>query len=219
MYGYPMNKFPFRTPSPSVIEVLGEGALQAPPDQALIVLGAVSEGPVLQTVQSENAGRVTNIIQALQQLQIPQQKIQTSDYRIEAQYDYPEGQSVFRGYKVTHLLQISTGKVEQTGAIVDTAVAHGANIVTGIRFTLAHPERYSNEALSLAVRDARRKAAALARALGVSLAAVPGKVQELSRSVEPLFYQAPMLAESAATPIQPGELTVRASVRVWYSFA
>lgn len=67
-----------------------------------------------------------------------------------------DGKQIFRGYKITHLLQITTDHVAQTGNLVDTAVSNGANNVTSIQFTIAHPEFYENQALSLAIQNARQ---------------------------------------------------------------
>ena len=97
--------------------------MTASPNRAIVVLGAITEGNALQLVQAENARITANIILSLQNLGIPKEKIQTNDYRIETQYDYVDGKQIFRGYKVTHLLQITTDRVEQTGVIVDTAVS------------------------------------------------------------------------------------------------
>jgi uncharacterized protein YggE len=201
------------------IEVLGQGTVSASPDQAVVILGAVTEGLVLNEVQSENAAIVTNIINSLLDIKIPREKIQTYDYRIEPQYDYHDGRQVFRGYKVSHLLKITTERVGQTGILVDTAVAHGANTVSSIKFTMAKPEIYENQALSQAIRNARQKAETIAEAMGVSLSAIPNHVQELTRTAEPIPYKTTLLAQSSITPIQPGELTIYATVRVWYFFA
>ncbi|OBZ13135.1 SIMPL domain-containing protein [Bacillus sp. FJAT-26390] len=218
MYGnpsyYAASPIPHR--SLPTIDVIGEATTAAAPDRALIILGAMTEGTVLQSVQSDNAQISTDIIHSLEQLNIPRDQIQTNDYRIEMQYDFPDGQQVFKGYKVTHLLQITVDQVDQTGIVVDTAVSHGANIVSSIQFSLQHKEQHENQALSLAVQNARLKAVAIANTLGVSIAPVPSKVQELSPSSVPVPLQRAFAAEAAVTPIEPGQLTINAAVRVWY---
>ncbi|KRF13356.1 SIMPL domain-containing protein [Paenibacillus sp. Soil787] len=221
MCNYPVNK-PTTFPPykcPPTIEVLGMGSAAATPDRAIAVLGAITEGPVLPAVQTENAKIVTTIIQSLLKLNIPREKIQTYDFGIEIQYDYQEGKQVFRGYKVTHLLQITNDKVELTGILVDTAVASGANNITDIKFTTSQPEIYENQALSNAIRNARHKAMTIANTLGVTLFTVPSQIQEITGTAEPIPYATAMLAKSTVTPIQPGQLTIYAKVRVWYQFA
>lgn len=201
------------------LEVTGEGSVPAPPDKATVTLGAVTENASLLAAQTENAAAVTNIMSALLGLNIPQQNIQTVTYRIDIQYDYKDGVQTLRGYKVTHLLQVKIDRTEQTGLIVDTAVRNGANTVSNIQFSVSHPNVYYNQALAAALHNAVQKAATMAAALGVTLVRTPFLVQELSRSQEPVPFQ-PMLfaAESAATPIQPGELHISAAVKVDFSY-
>lgn len=218
MYVYPTYHAvsPFSYKCLPTIEVLGEGTVAVTPDRALVILGAVTEGTVLQMVQSENAEIVTSIINSLLNLNIPRENIQTNDYRIEILYDYQDGNQIFRGYKVTHLLQITIDRVDQTGIVLDTAVSHGANTVTSIRFSILQREKYENQALSLAIQNARQKAETIANTVGASIAQLPSKVQELPRSTGPIPFQASFPSDSIATPIEPGELTVYAAVRVWY---
>lgn len=202
---------------PFTIEVTGVGERFAAPDEAVIVLGAVSEGKELQALQAENAEAVSGIIQALLTLGLPREQIQTAEFRIEPQYDFPDGQQVFRDFRITHLLQITTDMVDSVGELIDAAVAHGANQVSSLQFTLSEPERYEDEALSLAIANARRKAETIAESMGVALAAVPCEVQELTPSAPPIpFALSLQKADAAGTPIEPGRLTIRASVRVWY---
>ncbi|WP_054023996.1 SIMPL domain-containing protein [Bacillus sp. FJAT-28004] len=208
---------PIPCKSVSTIEVLGEGTVAAAPDRALVILGAITEGKELQSVQSENTQITTDIIQALLDLGIPREHIQTNDYRIEMVYDYPDGKQVFQGYKLTHLLQITIDQVDQTGYVVDTAVSHGANTVSSIQFSIKERKRFEIEALSLAVQNARLKATAISNSLGTSISRVPIKVQELSRSSEPIPVQRTFQSDALVTPIEPGQLTIYAAVRVWYS--
>lgn len=209
------HAIPLRTSS--TIEVIGEGRVSAAPDQAIIVLGAETEGTVLSEVQADNGEMMASIITSLLNLNIPREKIQTSEFRIEIQYDYPDGEQIFRGYKATHLLQITLDQVDQTGEVVDNALGNGANVVSNIQFVLSQPAVYKNEALSLALEDARHKAATIANTLGVAVAAVPDHVQELSALPQPSLFKSSIAMSSADTPILPGQLSISSSVRVCYS--
>lgn len=201
------------------IEVIGEGTASAPADRAIIVLGVVTEGPELQAVQAENARTASAVIEALLNAGITRDKLQTQDYRIDTMYDFVDGRQVFRGYQVTNMLQVTVDRVDQAGAIVDTAVASGANTVNGIRLTTARPEVYEHQALSNAVRDAAQRAITVAQTLGVAIARVPLEVQQLPKQAGPvpMFKTAAFAAESAVTPIEAGTLTFSASVRATYA--
>ncbi|EGL16309.1 MULTISPECIES: SIMPL domain-containing protein [unclassified Paenibacillus] len=224
MYGFapppPLPPSPgYRAGKPAAIEVTGDGIVSVIPDQAVIVLGAVTEGESLSPLQAENARIISAVIDSLLQLGISRDNIQTDEFRIDPQYDFQDGKQIFRGYRVTHLLKITTERVGETGTIVDTAVSKGANSVSGISFRTSQPQKYSKEALALAVRNAREKAQTIAASLGVTLAAVPESVREISRQNEPVPFKASVLAASPATPIQPGELQVYAAVSERYTFS
>jgi uncharacterized protein YggE len=227
MYHHPAwtpSPVPVKTPrfshnNPYTIEVTGEGTVCAAPDKANITLGSLTENVSLTAAQKENAAAVSDIINSLIAIGIPKEHIQTVNYRIDTEYNYEDGKQTFRHYKVTHLLQVSIDKVELTGLVVDTAVNHGANSVSNIEFTIAYPEAYYNQALSLAITNGQNKANTIAAALGVTLK-FPAQVQEVLRPLEPAPYPAPLYAKSAgaATPIQPGELKISAAVKAVYFY-
>lgn len=198
--------------------VNGEGIVQASPDQATITLGVRTENIDPATAQQENAILVANVLKAMTSLGIPDDQIKTTDYRIEPRYDYQDGKEVFRNYKVTHMIEILTSQINQVGAIVDTAVKNGANSVSHIRFSLANPELVYNQALSISLRNAYQKALAITQTIRTTLVPTPLKVVELSGEPLPVLYQANVFSKAAATPIQPGELTISARVQVEYEY-
>jgi len=203
----------------NVLKVTGEGTVSATPDRAMITLGAVTEGTNLSSVQQENSTAISNIIRALVGLGIPRPDIQTTEYRVEPQYDYTEGKQVFRGYRVTHLLQVTINQIGQTGRVVDTAVASGANSVSNIQFSVSRPEAYYNQALTLAMKIAEQKALTLAATLGVTLHKVPKQVEEVLEVPRPIpLVMALTTEKSAAAPIQPGQLKITATVRAEYTY-
>jgi uncharacterized protein len=200
-----------------IITVTGEGVVQVVPDRAQLTLGVVTEDTTVSNAQQKNNELITEIISALNTLGIPEDQIKTVTYRIEPRYDFIDGQQQFRAYEVTHMVQVIVEDLTQTGAVVDAAVENGANMVTSIQFTVADPTNLYREALQLALEDARGKANAMTDTLNVSLVETPVKVIERSVGGPVRFYDGAMLS-SAATPIQPGSISIQASVEVIYSF-
>ncbi|GIP41230.1 SIMPL domain-containing protein [Paenibacillus sp. J31TS4] len=198
------------------IEVYGTGTASGTPDRAILVLGTETEDVSLQTAEQENNAAVARIVETLRALGVPQERIQTTEYRIEPRYDYEEGRRLFRGYQVTHLLEVTAEPIDLAGRLVDAAVAAGANVVQGVRFAAAHPEALANRALAEAVRDARTKARTVARELGAVLASLPASIREVRGPGEPVPLKAAFAAGAPAVPLQPGELTVTATVQATY---
>jgi uncharacterized protein len=222
-YGYQnaVNGNHDRQTKPNRLTVTGEGTVTAAPDEAIITIGVINESPNLSAAQKENADKTAAVIQALMSLGIPQSDIQTYVYRIEPQYNYENGQQIFRGYRVEHQLQVTVKDISKTGQVIDQAVAAGANSVSSIQFTVSNPNAFYNQALTIAIRNAQEKAISMARALQVTLQPVPVIVQELSQPLppRPIPFQAAMLAQSAETPIQPGENKIVATVKVEFTYS
>ncbi|MCM3626511.1 SIMPL domain-containing protein [Paenibacillus glycanilyticus] len=202
------------------IEVTGEGVATAVPDETVVTLGVSDEGDSLGELQADHALKIEAIIQALLALGVPRENISTAQYTIEPQYDFIDGKQVFRGYRAVHLLRVAIDGAKDTGRIIDAAVANGANMVSDVTFRSTNADEARRKALTLAVRDAEAKALAIAATLGVSLSAIPCKVMETpGRSFEPvMFKSASIPAGDAGTSIEPGTLSFRASVRVWYVY-
>jgi uncharacterized protein len=217
---YPQNTAPYTSRGRNTLEVTGEGVVTAAPDQAIIVLGVINENESLTAAQKENASAIASIIEALLQLSIPKEKIQTTQYSIDIQYNYDNGKQTFRGYKVTHLLQITTDQINLPGLIVDTAVQNGANTVSHIQFALANPEITYQHALSAAIKNSQFKAGTIAKTLGVTLHPIPFLVQETTKTKEPIpFAAASLSAKSEATTLQPGELEISAQIKASFTYS
>ncbi|MEH7095163.1 SIMPL domain-containing protein [Neobacillus vireti] len=202
-----------------LLKVIGEGELFLPPDIASVNLGVVTESKELIPAQQQNSAEVTKVINAIKTLGIPQNLIQTSDYRIDTEYDYEQGKQLFRGYKVTHLLQVKTEELSLVGKVVDTAVQNGANYVSNVQFSLKNKDSYYLHALALALNNASEKAKTIATTIHVTLNPTPTSVVESSSSVQPIHFQADALAKGfSSTPIEPGQLKVKAVISAEFHY-
>ncbi|MFG6116540.1 SIMPL domain-containing protein [Halobacillus sp. MO56] len=216
MYHYPMQRN--TTEKPWTMKVTGTGMVAAAPDQAVIITGVETENMSLQEAQSANSASIQRIMEALIRAGIPESQIQTSEFRINPVYDFKEGEQVFRGYKVTNLLKITLYDMTVIGSIIDTATANGANIVRGVEFSLQHTDVIYNQALTEALRQAEQKAQTIARSLHATLNALPHSVIESPDSSQPSpFFKATAL-QAAPTPIEPGQLVIKADVLVSYHY-
>lgn len=190
----------------NVMTLTGQGAVTATPDLAVIRLGVQTTGYNLSRIQSDNAQVNQNIIQALNQAGYTD--IRTAQYTIDKAYDYQDGNQIDKGYTVRNLLEIRTNNVSQVGAIIDTAVEMGANIVESISFEVSNPQLYYQRALNLAVNDAMQKAKSIADNLRIRLISIPSRIVENSASPAPVQE----FQRLAATTILPGNLNIEAFI-------
>ncbi|KHE71532.1 SIMPL domain-containing protein [Halobacillus sp. BBL2006] len=203
-----------------LITVNGMGKVAARPNAATLKFGVETNDPELQVAQQSNANIISQITQALIQAGVPEHNIQTADYYIFPEYDYVDGKQQFRGYKVTHILSVTVEDISQTGAIIDLAVAQGANRVSNIEFTLKNPEKYYQEALRIALGQALAHAQTIANTMQLNLDQTPVRIIERGISnVSPVrpTPKAEMMG-AAATPIEPGEQEITAKVEAQFQY-
>ncbi|WP_332697412.1 SIMPL domain-containing protein [Halalkalibacter lacteus] len=200
------------------MKVVGEGTVTTTPDRVLITLGVVTEDKSVVAAQQENAAAITAIIQGLTELGIQEESIQTTVYRIDPQYDFIEGEQVFRGYRVAHLLQVTIDQVELTGTIIDSAVENGANSIASITFTMRDPSSIYLAALTNALENAREKAKVISNTLGVTLNPTPIQVKELNQTIAQQAYPKVLSAQVGSTPIQEGQLTIEAAIEAEFVY-
>lgn len=202
-----------------LIKVTGEGEIAVEPDMALINVGIITEGKELVPIQQKNAVQSTEVIQVLVELGIPQTQIQTFDYRIESDYDYEQGKQIFKGYKVTHILQVKIEDLTMIGKVVDTAVQKGVNYVSNFQFTVKDKDPYYQRALVLAVNNAIRKAKTIAGSINVTLNPTPRLIVENSSPIQPFSYQPEtMLKAMSTTPLEPGQIKIKANVSAEFTY-
>jgi uncharacterized protein len=204
----------------NVIKVRGEGELAVKPDTATVNLGVTTEGKELISAQQQNSTIGSKIIDSLVALGIDKNQIQTFDYRIESDYEYDQGKAIFRGYKVTHILQVRIDDLAIVGTVVDTAVKNGANYAANIEFTTKYKDVYYQQSLALALKNANAKATTIANTIRVTLNPTPILVTEGGDTFQPFEGSQLTFAKAGVSPtqIEPGQLLIKAHVIAEYKY-
>ena len=216
---------PGRGMMPGTIRVTATGESRAAPDRAWIDFGVETSAPTSEAAAADNAQRMERIMTALTRAGVPRADIQTRDYSIYPDYAPPpngQGEPRLRGYRVSNIVSVQTDRPEGVGSLIDAALGAGANRMHGIRFGLRNPEAARAQALRQAMERGRREAELIATGMGVRL----GAILDASTSSEPPRFAPPMMemaaqargmAADVATPIQPGQQSVAATV--WLTYA
>jgi uncharacterized protein YggE len=208
------------TPTPA-ITVQGEGVVSAPPDTAILQIGADVQAATVADARSQAASAASAIIAAAKADGVADADVQTAQFSIQPRYDTSNGRQMLTGYTVENLVQIKVRALDSVGKIIDDAVAAGGNatIVRGITFTIDDTTALAQQARQLAVQNAKAKADQYAAATGVSVGR-PIAITEESAPPPRAFAPAASLAAPAApapTPVAPGTLDVRVTVTISYA--
>ena len=193
------------------ITVNGRAEIQAAPDIATLSIGVETEAGTPGEALSDNAQRMTAVMTRLKGAGIADKDLQTSQLAIWPIFADRKQPRATVAYRVSNQLTVTIREIDLLGAILDEAVADGANSVNGPTFSIADPDPLLARAREAAVKDAIAKAERYAAAAEVEL----GKVLSIDEGSGggPVFARQ-MRAEAmaASTPIAPGESTLSVSV-------
>lgn len=203
----------------NVMKVNGIGIEKLRPDVAVVTMGVTTENQQLQVAQQENAEKMNSVIKALKNAGIESENIQTLSYSIDAVYDFVEGKSIFRGYRVANILKVTIKNVNIIGKAIDAAVLAGANYVRDVDFTVSNPNRYYRRALTRALNDAIIKAETMATFMGIMINNVPISIKEETIEQSPFVERSRAIAFETTTPIEVGEIEVTARVEVEFAYS
>lgn len=201
------------------LSVTGKGEIKAAPDVAYLSLSVETIAKSASQAVKENAEKTNNVMKAIKGQLGDKDKVSTAGYSLSPVYEYNNqtNKSEFKGYRASNRIIVEARNLEGIGTIIDSATEAGLNNIENLSFETTRRDEYRREALAAAVQDAKTTAETLAKAAGVNIT----KILQLSPSydyVTPVYKDYALSRESAApappTPIEPGDISVSASVNM-----
>lgn len=205
--------------APRVIQVSSQASVQRAPDQAVVQLAVETIAPSAREATAANAATMDRVLAALHGLGIPDARIRTTRLELRPRHETRRDGTppAIVGYQAVNQVVVRLDDVALVGRVVDAGVQAGANRVTGVTFQLSDPEAAYHDALRLAVEQALAEARVVAEALGETLGPAL-QVSTGGAQIPPQLRMEAARMDVAAveTPVQPGELDVRATVSITY---
>jgi uncharacterized protein YggE len=199
-------------PTTPVIVTIGDASVMRAPDQAFVTVAVETRAKNARDAGRQNAEAMAVLQQRILAAGVPKDAMRTVGYSIEQQYDFSDGRRIPREFLARNALEIRLDEVGKVGDVLDVAIQSGANSITGVRFDLKDRSKAEQEALRLAVIDARGRAVAAASGAGATIDRVL-KIEEARDVIFPRFAAAEAVRTAAApTPIEPGVIEIRAHV-------
>lgn len=200
------------------IEVQATGEVETEPDEAVASIGIEATGDSADEVSDELAARSETLRETFDDLDIPDDNIESGQYNVRTRYDES-------GYEGNHQFQVEIDDVDRVGEVIDASAAAGADDIGRVNFTLSDELRADmrDDALDHALENADDEADHIADNRGVELTGTKS-VSTNNVDVQPIRYDASTTAAESAdgaapsTDIDSGPVSVRASATVVYSF-
>lgn len=211
---------------PSTITVSGQGQVNASPDRARVSLGVASQRSTAAEAQQEVNAAISRSLDAITSLGIPRKSITTASINLYPVYEQPrprpdgtfEESPRIIGYRASNTIRITADDLTLIGKVIDAAIKSGCNQLEGVTFELKDDSSQRREALAGACVDAAAKAQTIADTLRLRIIGID-EINEGGINIQPpipMFRERAMAAMDAGTSVEPGQLTVGASVTVRY---
>lgn len=210
-----------------VIRVTGEGSASARPDMAILTLGVLREADTAKAALDANSAAMAQVIAALKAAGIDEKDLQTSGFRVDPRYVYPQQQADgvtppprIVGYTVSNQITVRVRFLERLGELLDKVITLGVNSEGGIQFVNAEPGQIVAAARTAAVKDAAARALTLADAAGLKLGSILEIAETQGRpGPVPLSRGKMAMAAEASVPVEAGENEYNVSVSVTFEIA
>ena len=199
------------TPAPGTVTTIGHGDIRVVPDEATVSAGVETRGATAASALSQNASLMTRVIAALKAH--GGTNLQTQQVSLSPQTN---AKGKVTGFVADDSVSADS-PIAGAGALIDAAVAAGANTVSGPTLSVSSVASIYRQALAQAVADARAKAQALGQAGGFTVGAVSIVTEDSQVPEENAAVPAAMGAAKASTPIEPGTQDITADVSVTFT--
>ena len=198
---------------PPVIVTTGDATVRRTPDRAFVTIAVESRARNPREAQKENAEAATNVRQRLSQAKLEPDAVRTLGYHLEQEFDVAPNGRIPRDYVARNSIEVRVDDIARVGELIDLVVRGGATSVAGVRFEVKDRAAAEQEALRLAVADARSRAEAAASGAGLVVDRVL-RIEDRRDGI--IMPPRPMVMAArtveAITPIEPGLIEIQAHV-------
>ena len=206
------------------VSVSGEGLHRVAPDMATVRFGVVSQARSPEDARRENESAAREALNAVRELGIDEARIRLENLRLQPWREYNNDARRWeeRGFEAARSLVVEVDDLNLLPELVARIVQSGANRLDQVSYDLRNRDLARNEALRLAIHNAREKAQLMTQTLGVELGHVRSIMEQSFDFPRPVYRLQAMEAASydmaAADPdaYAAGEIEVRASVQLVY---
>jgi uncharacterized protein YggE len=195
----------------SVLEISETASIKAMPNLAHVSFAVETNAAEAQEAIQLNARHTDKVLSTLKESIGPDDSLSTTGFNLSPVYARREPSQLV-SYRVKNSVTLTTRDVAALGSLLDKAVKAGASRIDSLSFANAQEQDLGNKAAVKALQRARKTAEQLAQAAGMRVKRIlrisyspPGPVRRYARMA---------MAEGGSTPIEAGELSVTASVRV-----
>ncbi|MGR5253671.1 SIMPL domain-containing protein [Vibrio astriarenae] len=149
------------------IRTSGYGEITAAPDSAVVSIRVEETAQSAEEAKQQVDKAVETFLTQSQGKGLKREEMQSSNLHISPQYRYPKNaEPELVGYRATRTITLTINELESLNAYLDLAMQSGINRVDNIQLQTTEYDKFKQQALELAIKDAQTKAQSLAKGFG-----------------------------------------------------
>ncbi len=198
------------------IHVSGQGSLEVEPDMGYVSMHVRREGSDPAELRREIDKVVRAILKLVRNLKIAESDVTTAALSINPRYRRRDSETVVDGVIATQTILITLRDLDLFGRLLNRSLEEGVNNVDPIRLDTSRRVELENQALEVAMKDAREEAARVALGLDLRLGQALN-VQVVSHSPRPQMALMEMRSAGNSASFNPGLIRVERNVQVTFA--
>ncbi len=198
------------------IHVSGQGSLEVEPDMGYVSMHVRREGSDPAELRREIDKVVRAILKLVRNLKIAESDVTTAALSINPRYRRRDSETVVDGVIATQTILITLRDLDLFGRLLNRSLEEGVNNVDPIRLDTSRRVELENQALEVAMKDAREEAARVALGLDLRLGQALN-VQVVSHSPRPQMALMEMRSAGNTATFNPGLIRVERNVQVTFA--
>ncbi len=208
------------------VTVTAAETVKIAPDMARIIYEITTEDKDAEVCQQKNSETLDAVIAYLKEQGVAEKSIQTSDFSLNPQYEYPgNGRQVLVGYEMDTQLTVSDIPMDQVGELLTGAVSAGVSRIRDVSYYASGYDEAYDQALALAMDMAKEKAEAIAHAGGCQVTDVLSVTESADRQSgryvdsgisQNVMVKAAAEDSAAEMAVMAGEMEIEAEITVVY---
>lgn len=193
-----------------VIDLTVSETVETSPDIATFSTGVQTMAPTASEAVRQNNVQMASVVARLKKLGIADNDIQTTQISLNQQFDYRDGEQIFKGFQASNMVNAKLRDLKKLSAFLDALAVDGATNFNGPTFGVDDDNKFKEAARDKVWVTAMARAKSMARKAGYSDVRVL-RVEEADNQgggyPMPMMVRA-MDASEKSTPIAPGELSI-----------
>jgi uncharacterized protein YggE len=169
---------------PRLVRVVGTAEVKVVPDRAVIEIGVEKQDPSASAAKHAEDAAARRILAALRGNGIDEKDMQTTFLSLQPQSSYVKKVRVSY-FVAAQTLTITVRDLSKLDTLLEALIKAGGNRIDSIGYETSDLRKYRDQAREQAVKAAREKAEALAKALGQDI----GKAQSIEEAQQSDFTQ------------------------------